>query len=235
MFNGNNGTGNYGIYGSLADDGGVDSNRSWFIIANGIEDFKYNIYLEGEITGTDSGLASCHISDNSLEIKNPTYESGATCITIGAAVSANIHDNLILAKTGGGETHTGISVAATSGYENLIHSNEFRDKTAGGTFNKVVLTSGTTRVWRNYGEHAYVTENAGTGTINNGGTSATVTHGLSYTPARADITITLGENPTNTPGAIWVDTIGATTFQVNCENDPGASNLDFSWSVRKVS
>lgn len=235
MFNGNNGIGNYGIYGNVTDDGGVDSNRSWFIIANGIEDFKFPIFLQGEITGTDSGMASIHISDNSLEIKNTTYEVGATCITIGNAVSANIHDNLILVKTAATETQTGISVDATTGYENLIHSNEFRDKTAGGTFNKIVLTSGTTRVWRNYGEHPYVTEASGTNNIANGGSSRTVTHGCSYTPARADITITLGENPTNTPGAIWVDTIGTTTFDVNCENDPGASNLDFSWSVRKVS
>ena len=41
--------------------------------------------------------------------------------------------------------------------------------------------------------------------------------------------VTLAENPTNTPGAIWVDTITSTQFNVNCENDPGASNLDFGW------
>jgi hypothetical protein len=69
----------------------------------------------------------------------------------------------------------------------------------------------------------------GTATIANGATSATVTHGLDQTPVAADISVTLTENPTNTPGAIWVDTIGATTFAVNCENDPGASGLDFSW------
>ena len=71
----------------------------------------------------------------------------------------------------------------------------------------------------------------GTGTIANGATSATITHGLDITPTLGMIRITLGENPSNTPGAIFVDTIGATTFQVNCENDPGASGLDFGWSV----
>lgn len=81
---------------------------------------------------------------------------------------------------------------------------------------------------------AWVDEAQGTDSIASGTTATTITHGLGYTPTRAEITITLGENPTNTPGAIWVDTIGATTFAVNCENDPGASNLDFSWSVRKV-
>lgn len=75
----------------------------------------------------------------------------------------------------------------------------------------------------------FVYRNSGTGTIANGATSATVTHGLALTPGLKDIRITLGENPTNTPGAIWVDNIGATTFVVNCENDPGASGLDFAW------
>ncbi len=82
----------------------------------------------------------------------------------------------------------------------------------------------------------YVTENAGTGTLPNAGPPATVViaHGCDYTPAAADIVITPTENPTNTPGLIWVDTIGAANFTVNCENDPGASALDFSWAVRRV-
>lgn len=71
----------------------------------------------------------------------------------------------------------------------------------------------------------------GTGTINSGSTSATVTHGCGFTPTLSQICITLGENPTNDPGIIWVDTIGATTFKVNCRADPGASNLDFGWRV----
>ena len=75
----------------------------------------------------------------------------------------------------------------------------------------------------------WVTENSGTGTIGNGTTSVAITHGLSVTPAINDISVTLAEDPTNTPGAIWVDTIGAAQFTVNCENDPGASNLDFGW------
>jgi len=80
----------------------------------------------------------------------------------------------------------------------------------------------------------FITENSGTGSITAAVTSDIITHGLDYTPAATDITITLTENPTNTPGAIWVDTIGATYFTVNCENVPGATNLDFSWAVRKV-
>jgi hypothetical protein len=56
-----------------------------------------------------------------------------------------------------------------------------------------------------------------------------VTHGLDVTPVLEDISIVLGENPTNDPGNIWVDTFTSTQFTVNCRNDPGASNLDLAW------
>lgn len=77
----------------------------------------------------------------------------------------------------------------------------------------------------------YVNTNSGTGSITSGSTSDVITHGLDITPSAKNIIITLTENPTNTPGAIWVDTITSTQFTVNCENNPGASNLDFGWMV----
>jgi hypothetical protein len=80
--------------------------------------------------------------------------------------------------------------------------------------------------------YPFVGENKGTSSILNGATSIAVAHGLSVTPTVDDFTITLAEDPTNTPGAIWVDNIGAANFTVNCENDPGASNLDFGWRAR---
>ena len=70
---------------------------------------------------------------------------------------------------------------------------------------------------------------SGTGTITSGTTSVVITHGLDEAPTLQQIAVTLGENPTNDPGNIWVDTITATQFTVNCRNDPGASNLDFAW------
>lgn len=91
---------------------------------------------------------------------------------------------------------------------------------------KVNTSAGTHRFIDNDG---YVTENSGTGSIVSGTTSDVIAHGLSITPTIDDISITLAEDPTNSPGAIWVDTIGAANFTVNCENDPGVSNLDFGW------
>lgn len=79
------------------------------------------------------------------------------------------------------------------------------------------------------------TRNRGTATITSGGTSIAVTHGIDAynkaSPALGDINIVAGENPTNAPGHIWVDTITATQFTINCAADPGASNLDFGWGV----
>lgn len=83
-----------------------------------------------------------------------------------------------------------------------------------------------------------ISENRGAATINSGATSATVTHGINaeVVPAgvltEADIQVTLTEQGTNDPGNIWVDTITATQFNVNCRNDPGASNLSFGWHAR---
>jgi polygalacturonase len=75
----------------------------------------------------------------------------------------------------------------------------------------------------------YLTEASGTGTILSGATTATLTHGLSVTPAAKDLVVNFTENPTNDPGNFWVSGISATQFVVNVRNDPGASNLDFTW------
>jgi hypothetical protein len=115
-----------------------------------------------------------------------------------------------------------ISEIGTGTASNLI----FNNMLTGTPTVANMLSVATTKVRNNIG---WVTENSGTGTIANGATTATITHGLSVTPTLDDISITLGENPTNTPGAIFVTDLGATTFVVNCENDPGSSGLDFSW------
>lgn len=117
----------------------------------------------------------------------------------------------------------GIEERTTGNNNYFAFNNVIQNKTG----QILVLGSGT-RVFSN---PDYVTENSGTGTINSGSTSATITHGLSVTPSAEDIIITLKELSTSDPGQIYVDNIGATTFQVNCRNNPGASNLDFGWRV----
>lgn len=87
------------------------------------------------------------------------------------------------------------------------------------------------RVAQNIG---YVTEARGTSTITAAATSVTISHGLSGLVDAAGFNITPTNNPTNDPGNIWVDTVTATQFNVNCRNVPGVSTLTFSWNYRRA-
>jgi parallel beta-helix repeat protein len=81
----------------------------------------------------------------------------------------------------------------------------------------------------------YVTENSGTSSIASGTTSIVVAHGCAYTPLISEITVTPSAKSTADPTFyLWVDTIGATNFTVNCTVNPGAANLPFGWSVRRI-
>lgn len=135
--------------------------------------------------------------------------------------------NLIEGTIFSGNKRYDISIDADS-ETNRITNNLFtpsdadRDAVFSGTIDA------TNRIHNNFG---YVTENSGSDSIANGTTSKVVAHGLAVTPSAEDFTIIGKENPTNDVGTIWVDTIGATNFTVNVENDPGASNWDFGWKV----
>jgi hypothetical protein len=80
----------------------------------------------------------------------------------------------------------------------------------------------------------FVTEQSGTATIPGAATSVTVAHGLSSFLASisaANISVT----PTNNLGAasrLWVSNVTATTFDVNCDTNPGAGGATFAWSAR---
>ena len=86
----------------------------------------------------------------------------------------------------------------------------------------------------------YVTKNSGTFSIALHATTATITHGLSYTPAATDITITW----TTVGGLLnctsWsVTGIGAATFTVNLYDANGAAKgpsgtVTGSWAARKT-
>ena len=146
-----------------------------------------------------------------LQTANYNLLSGNTCLDGGGAAQPKygIHIQSVGTPTG-----------------NIVMLNNLYDSGKTGT----LKDEGTGTVVRN--NYSYVTEASGTGSIASGTTADIITHGLSVTPTINDISVTLSEDPDNTPGAIWVDTIGATNFTVNCENDPGASNLDFGWRVQ---
>lgn len=114
---------------------------------------------------------------------------------------------------------------------NLILQGSANYKTAASDVLEFVYEGA--KVWREANRHTAL-RTKGTASIASGNTSVTVTHGAGVTPAAQDIIVTPSNNPTNDPGDIWVDTIGATTFKVNCRADPGASGLNFGWSVLRV-
>jgi hypothetical protein len=102
-----------------------------------------------------------------------------------------------------------------------------------GNTNKVsdnrIITSGTpltlagngNMVSRNIG---YVSENSGAATITAGQTSATVTHGLTITPTRVQLT------PTADTGGkrYWISAKAANTFTITIDS-PYTSDITFDW------
>jgi hypothetical protein len=109
---------------------------------------------------------------------------------------------------------------------NIVVFNSFQNTTV------EVSMVDTTKVVR--GNIGYVTENSGTGTINSGATTATVSHGCGTTPTVGQINITFAEQGTSDYGRWWVSGISSSQFTLNVSADPGASNLDFGWSVNIV-
>jgi len=80
----------------------------------------------------------------------------------------------------------------------------------------------------------YVVKNSGTATIAAAATAIVQAHGCSYTPVNGDIAVVLTNQPTNDIGDVWVDTIGAANFTINCRNVPGMATAIFAWTVDRV-
>jgi nitrous oxidase accessory protein NosD len=104
----------------------------------------------------------------------------------------------------------------------IIEGNSFN--TAG---TKLYNLKSDTRFRSNIG---YVTENSGTASVASGNTQVTVTHGLALTPTARHIKVT----PTNNLGnasKFWISDIGATTFIINVDTDPGETTATFAWQA----
>jgi len=159
----------------------------------------------------------------------PTYPYGIYAVQ-GAVSSYNVISGCVIGqdyyskRSANSQTHGIFESGACS---NVITGNSFSVYgTTQTPFQRGVNSA--TKIRNNLG---YVSENSGTSTITSANTSVVVTHGLSVTPTLDDITITGGENPTTDIGTIWVDTLGATTFKVNCEVAPSTSNFTFGWKA----
>jgi hypothetical protein len=170
---------------------------------------------------TAGSILSCDIKNNGNA--GAGYRSG---VVLSAVTYVKVSNNRIYDTRAGSATQTyGVESINASDYLQIT-DNYLRGNTSGG----VAYTGTNNTIKQNVG---YVTENSGTATLLNGQTSVTVTHGCGFTPTLGEISIVWGENPTNLIADWWIDTIGTTTFKLNGV-DPGASNLDFGWSIRRT-
>jgi len=118
------------------------------------------------------------------------------------------------------------SVSATS--EIQIEGNYLEGNvTAGIALSGGSVLNSTIKAVRNRG---FVTESSGTATVTNGNTSVSVSHNLGTTPDISSIQVT----PTNDLGnaaKFWISSVGASTFDINVDADPGGTTATFSWSA----
>jgi hypothetical protein len=108
-----------------------------------------------------------------------------------------------------------------------IEGNYLEDNPTAIGFSGGSALSATVKAIRNRG---FATESSGTATVTNGNTLVNVSHSLSTTPAISDIKVT----PTNNLGnaaKLWISDVGASTFRINVDVDPGATTATFSWSI----
>lgn len=77
----------------------------------------------------------------------------------------------------------------------------------------------------------YLTFGSGSGTIPSGATSVVVAHGLSITPAAANLSLVQVGATSLNPGNLYVSALDASNITVSCYTDPGASGLPFTWKV----
>jgi hypothetical protein len=173
-------------------------------------------------------MSGCHdmvVSSNGI-YDHDNHISASSSITIGSSGvgpcdGVVIADNILVTAT---SANSPVGINVSSSQLNIdVHDNIIRGFTTSMTASKV------STIHHNTG---FISENGGSTSILSGTTSIAVTHGLSETPNARDITFVGVNNPTNTPGHLWVTAIGSTQFTINCENDPGASNLNLRWKVQ---
>lgn len=198
--------------GSGAVDGLEFTNPQWFL--NGSNGFEINAGANVENVQINGG-ASAQNTGADISIPN-SYTGG---LRVMGHRAGDTH----------GLTATAIGLSVGTGVQNASFiGNDFRGHATANVSNG----SPTEATVIFAGNAGYVTAGKGTGSIASGATTAVITHGLAVTPVAADIAIVFTEQGSNDYGRVWISTITSTQFTVNVSADPGASNLDFSWSAR---
>ncbi len=144
-----------------------------------------------------------------------------------AGTTVGSDKNIIESNTvvrGAGDVDNGVRLQAN------CSNNRVRLNIIEGATSKGVLDEGAgNKVSQNEG---FKTENSGTASITTGTTFVDVTHGLDYTPAVQDITITLSSSLGSATYWLISGAPTATTFRIALNANPGAT-VNLAWSVRK--
>lgn len=227
----------------LQDDGHtVMGNRITGWAHQGIYlDAVQNSVISGNVinssgSGNTSGIEIKTGSHNLVVSNNIIYDMGTASskghgITLSSGTDLN--DILITGNrcfdSGAGVQTNGILLYAVPSTSTIqIEGNYLEDNDVGVKADGGAALSSTVKAIRNRG---FTTENSGTATVSNGNSSVDVSHGLDVTPTAADIQIT----PTNNLGnssLYWITSVGASTFTINVDVDPGATTATFCWSAQ---
>jgi parallel beta-helix repeat protein len=198
----------------------------------------------GAMSGTASGLYLSTVVNDLTMIGNYAYKNaGSGFYLSGTFTRATIVGNTAYDNGDKGWYLPGITLDGAIFQNNSAYNNTSQGFTfpAGSTATGVSLQGNVS--YGNGGDDwgtvvaadiirgnvGYTTENSGTATISSGSTNTTIAHGLAVTPTGADCSAWALEEPTNTVGTIWTGNFTATWFNVEVENDPGASGLDVGW------
>jgi parallel beta-helix repeat protein len=187
---------------------------------NGNETVLVDNTVDGTVNNEGIRVTSC---ENCIIESNTVKNNNAQGIRIIDSINTIIANNRCTDTQNSKEQTYGIQIEGVSNYC-TITGNDVTGNLTGG----MSIVGSNNIIRDNVG---WMTENGGTGTINSGGTTATITHSLAQAPSARDISIIGKENPTSDIGNIWVGTINNSQFTVNVRNDPGASNWDFGWKA----
>jgi len=134
-----------------------------------------------------------------------------------------------------GTTVLSNAVEATVSTYSLSLAGDCRNiRVENNVFDKTIIDAAGDVSNRFRGNVGYVTENRGTATIIAANTAIIVAHGCNYTPNASDIKVFLTNQPTADIGDVWIDTIGAANFTINCRNAPGVATAIFAWSIDRT-
>ncbi len=174
------------------------------------------VSVSGPAIISDNNPAPSNLIISNNTIKSLSNSAGAVGAQFSNGSRIYISENYFI------NLYQGIKFTASAVSNAVIKGNTFTSL----LYDKIVNSGTNTAISGNIG---YLTASSSTATITSGNTSVDVSHSLAITPSAGNISVT----PTNDMGSatkFWISDIGASTFRINVDQDPGG-NATFSWQI----